>query len=163
MEYVAVNFKITGIDKNLILTASDLLVDAASAAGFESFETENDNVTGYIRKDIVTLPKEEKGCLVVLVNGYNVNSYYVNDEAPCFGATVYLKEKIVAETDDFVCYELTDMPRKTQRYSFQRPFTEIYKMEEDRKKFYLGGDLFPVREMATLHHDRIVLIREIEF
>ncbi len=101
---------------------------------------------GYIRKDIVPLPKEEKGCLVVLVNGYNVNSYYVNDEAPCFGATVYLKEKIVAETDDFVCYELTDMPRKTQRYSFQRPFTEMYKMEEDRQKFYLGGDLFPVRE-----------------
>ena len=38
MEYVAVKFNITGADESLIQTANDLLVDAVSAVGFESFE-----------------------------------------------------------------------------------------------------------------------------
>ena len=52
MEYVAVKFNITGADESLIQTANDLLVDAVSAVGFESFETVDENVIGYIRKDI---------------------------------------------------------------------------------------------------------------
>lgn len=44
MEYVAVKFNITGADESLIQTASDLLVDAVSAVGFESFETVDENV-----------------------------------------------------------------------------------------------------------------------
>ena len=46
MEYVAVNFKITGTDESIMQIANDLLIDAASSAGFESFETDNDNVVG---------------------------------------------------------------------------------------------------------------------
>lgn len=78
MEYVAVNFKITGIDKNLIQTASDLLVDAASAAGFESFETENDNVTGYIRKDIYNPETLDNEIASVPLEGINI-SYTANE------------------------------------------------------------------------------------
>ena len=51
MEYVAVKFNITGADESLIQTANDLLVDAVSAVGFESFENVDENVLGYIRKN----------------------------------------------------------------------------------------------------------------
>jgi hypothetical protein len=71
---------------------------------------------GYIRKDVLELPSGEI-CIAVLVNGYNVNNYYVNKESPRFGANVFRGENCIAGTDDFRCYEVTDMFRNTQRYA----------------------------------------------
>ena len=78
MEYVAVKFNITGADESLIQTASDLLVDAVSAVGFESFETVDENVIGYIRKDIYSNEALEMEIKSFPLSGISI-SYTEND------------------------------------------------------------------------------------
>ena len=78
MEYVAVKFNITGADESLIQTASDLLVDAVSAVGFESFETVDENVVGYIRKDIYSNEALEREIKSFPLSGISI-SYTEND------------------------------------------------------------------------------------
>lgn len=78
MEYVAVKFNITGADESLIQTAYDLLVDAVSAVGFESFETVDENVIGYIRKDIYSNEALEREIKSFPLSGISI-SYTEND------------------------------------------------------------------------------------
>lgn len=78
MEYVAVNFKITGTDESVMQIANDLLIDAASSAGFESFETDNNNVVGYIRKDIYDPETLKAEIESIPLEGIHI-SYTAND------------------------------------------------------------------------------------
>lgn len=78
MEYIAVEFNITGADGSLIQTANDLLADAVSAVGFESFETVNDKVIGYIRKDIYSNEALEREIKSFPLNGISI-SYTANE------------------------------------------------------------------------------------
>lgn len=51
MEYLVAEFHIS-CDKSLLQTAKDLLADAVTDAGFESFEDAADGLKGYVQKSL---------------------------------------------------------------------------------------------------------------
>lgn len=67
--------------------------------------------------------------LAVEVAGYNVNSYCFLDQPSFFLAEVLSGTQVLAATGraaDFAAIDLPERIRKVQRYSFQRPFSEVY-------------------------------------
>jgi alpha-L-rhamnosidase len=66
------------------------------------------------------------------VAGYNANSYYLLDQPSFLQAEVVAGGKVLASTggdgDAFQALLLKERVQKVQRYSFQRPFTEAYRL-----------------------------------
>ena len=88
---------------------------------------------GYYRVDSWNLSKSlvtGKNILRVEVAGYNVNSYYLLDQPSFIQAEVVSGDKVLVATsvksNDFEAFESKDRIQKVPRYSFQRPFTEVY-------------------------------------
>lgn len=77
--------------------------------------------------------------IVVEVVANNVNNFYYNDELPYFACEILEKDNIMVTTADFSSYLVSDRIQKTQRFSFQRTFTEAYKMNCSRNDFYNGN------------------------
>ena len=109
----------------------------------------------------------EKNILAIEVAGYNVNSFYLLDEPAFLQAEIASDGKILASTAgegaNFGATILKHRLQKVQRYSFQRPFIEYYRMNE-------GDDQWcyePLTESAkvtcsTLPH-RNLLIRRVAY
>jgi alpha-L-rhamnosidase len=66
------------------------------------------------------------------VAGYNVNSYYLIDQPSFLQAEVVAGASVLASTagsgEHFEAGILSERIQKVQRYSFQRPFSEIYRL-----------------------------------
>ncbi len=77
---------------------------------------------------------ERNNVLAIEVAGYNANSYYLLDEPAFLQAEVVCDGAILASTAGsgaaFEATVLRHRLQKVQRYSFQRPFIEYYRMEE---------------------------------
>jgi len=71
--------------------------------------------------------------LSIEVTAYNVNSYYLADQPGFLQAEVVAEGKVLASTAGkghrFTAQLLTSRVRNVQRYSFQRPFIEMYHLE----------------------------------
>jgi alpha-L-rhamnosidase len=92
---------------------------------------------GYFRIDEYDLDKKvQKGENIVAVEvaGYNVNSFYTLDQPSFLQAEVQSGEKIILATGSnpgFEAFQLKERLQKVERYSFQRPFTEYYRLKKD--------------------------------
>jgi alpha-L-rhamnosidase len=77
------------------------------------------------------------------VAGYNVNSYYLLDQPSFLQAEVVAGDRVLAATgsDTVSCALLPERVQKVQRYSFQRPFSEVYHLQPgyDRWRTDLGA------------------------
>ena len=66
------------------------------------------------------------------VAGYNSNSYYVLDQPSFLQTEVVVDGTVIAATSatdgDFQGFPLPERLQKVQRYSFQRPFIEVYRL-----------------------------------
>jgi len=89
---------------------------------------------GYFRVDewdITNLLRAGKNVVAVEVAGYNVNSYYTIDWPSFLQAEVTAAgDRVLAATGgngSFTAHIIKERVRKTQRYSFQRPFSEVYR------------------------------------
>ena len=75
-----------------------------------------------------------RNTLALEVAGYNVNSFYLLDEPAFLQAEVVSNGKVLASTAgpgaNFEATILTQRLQKVQRYSFQRPFIEYYRLSE---------------------------------
>jgi alpha-L-rhamnosidase len=108
---------------------------------------------GYFRVDeyeLGKLVKTGENIVAVEVAGYNVNSYYTLDQPSFLLAEVEVDGKIALATGpkrDFEAFCLTERLQKVERYSFQRPFTEYYRMKEgyDRWRTSAGTPLAGVK------------------
>lgn len=72
--------------------------------------------------------------IAIEVAGYNVNSYYLLNQPSFLQAEVVDGATVLAATASnppFHARILGDRVQKTQRYSFQRPFTEIWRLSPD--------------------------------
>jgi alpha-L-rhamnosidase len=92
--------------------------------------------------DLSKALKSGKNVVAVEVAGYNVNSYYTIDQPSFLQAEVVQDGKALAATgrgtpDGFDAAILSERVQKVQRYSFQRPFSEVYRLrpDHDRWKF----------------------------
>lgn len=76
----------------------------------------------------------ERNVLAIEVAGYNVNSFYLLDEPAFLQSEVVSNGRIIASTAgrgiNFEATILKHRLQKVQRYSFQRPFIEYYRLNE---------------------------------
>ena len=92
---------------------------------------------GYFRVDEYDLNKQVRNgenILAIEVAGYNVNSYYILDQPSFLQAEIESDGKIVLATGtdgSFNAFQPDQRLQKVERYSFQRPFTEYYRLKND--------------------------------
>ncbi len=95
---------------------------------------------GFYRVDewsLENLREEGVNTLAIEVAGYNTNSYYLLDQPAFLQAELVVDGKVLAATgapgQPFTAHILDERLQKVQRYSFQRPFIEVYRLNS-------GGD-----------------------
>ncbi len=92
---------------------------------------------GYFRVDEYNLSKQvRKGenVLAIEVAGYNVNSYYILDQKSFLQAEVQSEGNVVLATGSdtgLEAFQIKERVQKVERYSFQRPFTEYYRLKNN--------------------------------
>lgn len=101
---------------------------------------------GFYRVDEISLkPYLQPGenTVVIEVVAYNVNSYDTLDQPGFLTAEIIQNGTILAATGDasFAAYELQQRVPRVQRYSFQRAFTDVYRMTAALQPFYTGSDV----------------------
>lgn len=90
---------------------------------------------GYFRVDeydISGLLSRGTNKIAIEVVGYNVNTYYTLDQPSFLQAEVKCRDRVVLYTDvegDFIARQDSERLQRVERYSFQRPFTEYYRMD----------------------------------
>lgn len=99
--------------------------------------------------------------IAIEVAGYNANSYYFIDQPSFLQAEVVAGATVLASTAGagsvFEAQALESRLQKVQRYSFQRPFSEAYRVQPDSSAWRTGG-AFQAQKTATLP-DRALLPR----
>ncbi|MDD2454863.1 MAG: hypothetical protein PHG96_02290 [Kiritimatiellae bacterium] len=87
--------------------------------------------------------------IAIEVAGYNVNSYYHLDQPSFLQAEIVDGGKVIASTaGDGTSFEakiLESRVQKTQRYSFQRTFSEVYRLTPQADGWRGGGSFSPVK------------------
>ena len=82
--------------------------------------------------DITSRLKPGANLVAFEVAGYNVNSFYLLDQPSFLQAEVVADGRVLAGTGvagrAFEATVLRERVQKVQRYSFQRPFTEVYRL-----------------------------------
>lgn len=70
--------------------------------------------------------------IAIEVAGYNANNYYVLNQPSFLQAEVFAGDKVLAATAGtgraFVAHLITERVQKVARYSFQRPFSEVWRL-----------------------------------
>lgn len=89
---------------------------------------------GMFRVDEIALPASPPGrndVLVVEVAGYNTNSYYMPLHSSFLQAELLCGGEVVAATGagGFAPRLLSERMQRVQKYSFQREFTEVYRLD----------------------------------
>jgi alpha-L-rhamnosidase len=108
---------------------------------------------GYFRVDeypLGTVAKDGENVVAVEVAGYNVNTYYTLDQTSFLLAEVEVDGKVALATGDaagFESFPLTGRVQKVERYSFQRGFTEYYRMANGYDQWRVSTGI-PVEKLA---------------
>ena len=96
---------------------------------------------GYTREESYNLSeyvKDEEIVITVEVCANYVDNYFTANELPFFCAEVSDNGEVLATTTDFAAYSDISRIVRTQRYSFQRHFSESYTNLEKKQNFLLG-------------------------
>lgn len=111
---------------------------------------------GYYRVDKIEVDQEnlkEENVLAIEVVNFYVNSFYVLEQPAFFQGEVRCGTQVICASGfngGFSALELKERRRKVQRYSFQRPFIEAYKLSK-------GYDSWRIK-----HPENAALIEETE-
>ena len=99
--------------------------------------------------------------VAVEVAGYNVNSFYFIGQPSFLQAEVVAGTTVLASTSGagapFEAQALDSRAQKAQRYSFQRPFSEVYRLTPDADAWRRGGAFAP--QKLAVQADRALLPR----
>ena len=90
-----------------------------------------------------------KNLIAVEVAGYNVNSFYTLDAPSFLAFEVAVNDRLVFATgrDSLVMSQRYERTQKVQRYSFQRPFTEIWTLRPESDTWKTDG--IPISDAAV--------------
>ena len=108
---------------------------------------------GYFRVDEYQLKNLKEGAnhLAIEVAGYNSNSYYTIDQPSFLQAELESNNQIILSTgnnSEFKAFQIKERLQKTERYSFQRPFTEYYRMQPGFNNWKTGEITEPLALVA---------------
>jgi alpha-L-rhamnosidase len=125
---------------------------------------------GYFRVDQWDLTdKLQPGVNVVAfeVAGYNVNSYYLLDQPSFLQAEIVADGKVLASTDGhgapFTANILKERVQKVQRYSFQRPFSEVYRLAPGSDRWRTDTALTPGETKVSTQPAKALLPRRVDY
>ena len=125
---------------------------------------------GYFRVDEWDLTaKLQPGVNVVAfeVAGYNVNSYYLLDQPSFLQAEVVAGGKVLASTDGggaaFIATILKERVQKVQRYSFQRPFSEVYRLAQGYDRWRSDPAPALVEAKISVQPAKALLLRRVDY
>lgn len=94
---------------------------------------------GYYRVDELVLDKylqRDENVILIQVAGYYINTFYVLEQPTFLCAELFAGDRCVAATGEggFQARVMTERVQKVQRYSYQRPFVEVYNWSEELEK-----------------------------
>jgi alpha-L-rhamnosidase len=124
---------------------------------------------GYCRVDEWPLDGCRAGRNVVAVEvaGYNVNSYYLLDEPAFLQAEVVCEGTVLASTAGqgaaFDATILSERVQKVQRYSFQRPFIEYYRLNEGDDRWWEQSPAADETAACSVQATRSLLVRRVAY
>lgn len=115
----------------------------------------------HYRENVVKLPDTARGkiTLVAIAAGYGVNCYEYACSEPFFRLEAWCGEKFILGTDENTeIYEVNSHVRKALRYSFQRTFTEIWRLDDEFRALLngKGEDKIP----AVLRKEKNILPKQ---
>jgi len=101
--------------------------------------------------------------LAIEVTGYNVNSYDLLDQPSFLQAEVTMGDRVLTATSgdetSFQALVLPDRVQCVQRYSYQRPFAEVYRLREGYDLWRRDFDATFVSEDLAVVEDKTLLSR----
>ncbi len=118
---------------------------------------------GYFRVDKYELGsgvKKGENIIAIEVAGYNVNTYYTLDQPSFLQAELESKGQIMLATGTekgFEAFELKERLQKVERYSFQRPFTEYYRLKNSFDQWLTSAQA-PVESIKTVVQPSVKLL-----
>lgn len=105
--------------------------------------------------------------VAVEVAGYNANSYYVLDQPSFLQAEIGTKNKVLAATgagpNQFKAHIITERLQKVQRYSFQRPFIEVYALKPGFDLWHTRVDKSLPRALLSVCEPKTLLPRGVPY
>ncbi|MBN2853742.1 MAG: hypothetical protein JXQ23_13480 [Clostridia bacterium] len=112
----------------------------------------------YYRVDEIDLKKfleNGQNLLIIEVAGYNMNSYYLLDQPSFLQAELEADHEVICATlkdGGFEAFEIKGRVQKVQRFSFQRTFTEVYRLDDKydqyRKDSHMTVAAVPLEEVG---------------
>ncbi|MDR0844551.1 MAG: hypothetical protein LBN71_04960, partial [Tannerella sp.] len=118
---------------------------------------------GYFRVDeydISPFVRDGGNIVAAEVAGYNVNTYYTIDQPSFLLSEVAADGKIILATGknrDFEAFQIKERLQKVERYSFQRPFTEYYRMKEGYEQWRTSATV-PVEKLKLSAFPQVELL-----
>jgi alpha-L-rhamnosidase len=105
--------------------------------------------------------------VAIEVAGYNSNSYYVLDQPSFCQAEIVNGKNIIAATGSanvpFEAFEIKSRVQKVQRFSFQRPFIEVYNLEENSDEWRNNPDALFSSGKTSLVENKALLARGVPY
>jgi alpha-L-rhamnosidase len=122
---------------------------------------------GFFRVDEWPLHTNGRNTLAIEVAGYNVNSYYLLDQPAFLQAEVVSRGTVLASTAgqavNFEARILKHRLQKVQRYSFQRPFIEYYRMSDGDERWWDKPVPEYARAACSVLLPRQLLVRRVAY
>jgi len=123
---------------------------------------------GFYRVDEWPVVAGDDGMAVVAIEvaGYNVNSYAYLDQPSFLQAEVSVDGEVVAATGGDAAFDATILSsrvQKVQRYSFQRPFVEVYKLEPRHAAWRSSADAAMETVACAIQDERRLLPRGVPY
>ena len=105
--------------------------------------------------------------VAIEVAGYNANSYYLLDQPSFCQAEIVNDQNVIAATGfvekGFDVFELKSRVQKVQRYSFQRPFIEVYNMDEKSDNWKISPDAAFPSYKTSMVKNKALLVRGVPY
>lgn len=101
---------------------------------------------------------ETESFVTIEVQSYQVNSFYIMQQDPFLQAELCTGSEVLSYTGDKifrVCSDKT-LVRKVQRFSFQRPFIEAYRLKSDSYDYRVNG-LTEVEDYVACEQRQIIM------
>lgn len=118
--------KIAGHTRFIVKVNGKFLAAGPARAGHGFYRTDE--------YDISALLTEKRNVVSILCAGYNTNSFAYLDMPSFLCCEIYSGNTCLAATgkdSSFAASRYTERVRKVQRYSFQRPYAEVYRFGAD--------------------------------
>ncbi|MBQ4109450.1 MAG: hypothetical protein IJC74_01065 [Clostridia bacterium] len=134
---------LTLIFRNILKKSDNCLISLSCSSLYQIFINGNFIATGparaahgYYKVDTIDISRyltNNTNIITIYVAGYNVKSFYHLNQPAFLCAEIICSGKVVAATgkSGFEATKYTERIQKVQRYSYQRPFCEVYKADEN--------------------------------